>query len=245
MRSTSPAAPAGGWSSPGSSRTQRTSTSRSSRTSTATGWSISARWARQQRAEVLGSALALLHPIAFAEPFGLSVVESMACGTPVIAYPRGSMPEVVDEGVTGFLVDGPAAAAEAVARVAGLDRARCRQVAERRFGAARMVDGLRCGICLSPRARSVTTCSGAIRGNPLLTPNRWPYPINAVMNAGAAVGGRRRPCCCAGSRTARAQPPHRGPIPRRRLELGRRRRPAAGARPRPRRRSPGGWRTRG
>jgi glycosyltransferase involved in cell wall biosynthesis len=93
-----------------------------------------------RRAEVLGGALALLHPISFAEPFGLSVVESMVCGTPVVAYARGSMPEVIDEGVTGFLVDSPAAAAAAVERVPGLDRARCRAVAERRFSAARMVD---------------------------------------------------------------------------------------------------------
>lgn len=92
-----------------------------------------------QRAEVLGSALALLHPIAFAEPFGLSVVESMATGTPVITYPRGSMPEVVDEGVTGLLVDGVDAAVEAVTRIPGLDRGQCRAVAERRFGAERMV----------------------------------------------------------------------------------------------------------
>ena len=93
-----------------------------------------------QRADVLGCAAALLHPIAFEEPFGLSVVEAMACGTPVITYPRGAMPEVVDEGITGFLVDGVAAAARAVEIAAALDRRVVRQVAERRFGAARMVD---------------------------------------------------------------------------------------------------------
>ena len=93
----------------------------------------------QQRAQVLGDARALLHPIAFAEPFGLSVVESMACGTPVVAYPLGSMPEVIDPGVTGFLVDDGTAAAAAVNDVAGLDRVKCREVAERRFSAQRMV----------------------------------------------------------------------------------------------------------
>ncbi len=91
------------------------------------------------RAEVLGSAAALLHPIAFDEPFGLAVVESMACGTPVVTYPRGAMPEVVDEGVTGFLVDGPVAAAAAVGRAAALDRAACRAVALRRFSTERMI----------------------------------------------------------------------------------------------------------
>ena len=76
----------------------------------------------QQRAEVLGAAAALLHPIDFEEPFGLSVVEAMMCGTPVVAYRRGSMPEVVDEGVTGFVVPDAAAAAAAVDRVVRLDR---------------------------------------------------------------------------------------------------------------------------
>ena len=97
----------------------------------------------EQRAAVLGAATALLHPIAFAEPFGLSVVEAMACGTPVIAYPRGSMPEVVDDGLTGFLVDDVEAAAAAVPRAEALDRAAIRGVAERRFGKERMVTDYR------------------------------------------------------------------------------------------------------
>jgi glycosyltransferase involved in cell wall biosynthesis len=93
-----------------------------------------------ERAEVLGSAVALLHPIAFAEPFGLSVVEAMACGTPVITYPIGSMPEVVDAGITGFFADGVVSAAKLVEAAAALDRAAIRGVAERRFGVDRMVD---------------------------------------------------------------------------------------------------------
>jgi glycosyltransferase involved in cell wall biosynthesis len=94
----------------------------------------------ERRAEVLGEAAALLHPIAFDEPFGLSVVESMVCGTPVIAYRRGSMAEIVDEGVTGFLVDGTEEAAAAVDAAVALDRAACRQRAAARFSAERMVD---------------------------------------------------------------------------------------------------------
>ena len=94
----------------------------------------------QQRAEVLGSAAALLHPIAFDEPFGLSVVEAMACGTPVVAYRRGSMTEVVDEGVTGLLaVDVPSAVA-AVDSVVRLNRADVRARAASRFGVDRMVE---------------------------------------------------------------------------------------------------------
>jgi glycosyltransferase involved in cell wall biosynthesis len=93
-----------------------------------------------RRAEILGGGAALLHPIAFDEPFGLSVVESMACGTPVIAYRRGSMAEVVDEGITGFLVETAAQAARAVAGITTIDRVGCRDRARQRFGAARMVD---------------------------------------------------------------------------------------------------------
>ena len=94
----------------------------------------------QQRASVLGSAAVLLHPITFAEPFGLSVVEAMACGTPVVAYRLGSMEEVVDEGVTGYVVDDEADAVEAVIRAARLDRAEVRVRASARFGVDQMVE---------------------------------------------------------------------------------------------------------
>jgi glycosyltransferase involved in cell wall biosynthesis len=94
----------------------------------------------EERGTILGSGAALLHPIRFAEPFGLSVVESMACGTPVVAYRKGSMPEVVDEGVTGRLVDTVEQAVSAVERIADLDRAACAARARERFSADRMVD---------------------------------------------------------------------------------------------------------
>src|SRR5437764_2665327 len=91
----------------------------------------------------LGDAVALLVPINWPEPFGLVMIESMACGTPVIAFPRGSVPEVIDEGVTGFIVGSVEEAAAAVGRVNGsagraLDRRACRARFEERFTAARM-----------------------------------------------------------------------------------------------------------
>lgn len=95
----------------------------------------------ERRNELLGGALALLHPIQFEEPFGLSVVESMACGTPVIAFRRGSMPEVVKHGETGFLVTSVEEAVAAVERVREIRRVHCRKWVEARFTVERMVDG--------------------------------------------------------------------------------------------------------
>ena len=89
---------------------------------------------------MLGGADALLHPIAFEEPFGYSVVEAMACGTPVVAFRRGSMAELIEDGKTGFLVDDVAGAVAAVEGAATLDRAAIRARAVARFGVARMVD---------------------------------------------------------------------------------------------------------
>jgi glycosyltransferase involved in cell wall biosynthesis len=92
------------------------------------------------KAEFLGNAAGLLFPIAWREPFGLAMIEAMACGTPVIAMRQGSVPEVIDEGVTGFIVDTEDEAVAAAARLHGLDRARIRHVFEARFTARRMAD---------------------------------------------------------------------------------------------------------
>jgi glycosyltransferase involved in cell wall biosynthesis len=94
----------------------------------------------EQRSELLGGARALLHLISFDEPFGFSVVEAMACGTPVIAFDRGSMRELIDPGVTGFVVPDTAAAVLAVAHTSELDRAQIRSTAVARFGRERMID---------------------------------------------------------------------------------------------------------
>ena len=93
-----------------------------------------------RRQEVLAGAGALLHLIDFDEPFGFSVVEAMACGTPVIAHPRGSMPELVRPGVNGYLVASVQDAVDAVGHARHLDRRMVRRSIEGRFDAARMVD---------------------------------------------------------------------------------------------------------
>jgi glycosyltransferase involved in cell wall biosynthesis len=91
-----------------------------------------------EKNDLLGHAYALLFPIGWPEPFGLAMIEAMACGTPVIAYPLGSVPEVVDEGKTGFIVNDEAEAVKALQKVEGLNRMVCRRVFEERFSAGRM-----------------------------------------------------------------------------------------------------------
>lgn len=86
----------------------------------------------------LGNAFALLFPIDWEEPFGLVMIESMACGTPVVAYRRGSVPEIMTDGVTGFVVDDIPHAVDAVRATAGIGRAACRRAFVERFGVARM-----------------------------------------------------------------------------------------------------------
>lgn len=93
-----------------------------------------------QRDRLLGGAAALLHLIDFEEPFGLSVVEALAAGTPVVATPRGSMPELVRDGLTGFLVRDADEAVAAIGRLSTIDRDACRRDATSRFSADRMVD---------------------------------------------------------------------------------------------------------
>jgi glycosyltransferase involved in cell wall biosynthesis len=91
-----------------------------------------------EKAEFLGNAYALMFLIDWQEPFGLVMTEAMACGTPVIAYRRGSVPEIVDDGITGYIVDSMEAAALAVRRIETLDRRIVRRIFEQRFGAQRM-----------------------------------------------------------------------------------------------------------
>ncbi|MBV8804534.1 MAG: glycosyltransferase family 4 protein [Sinobacteraceae bacterium] len=94
----------------------------------------------RQKTAFLGCASALLFPVDWPEPFGLAMIEAMACGTPVIAFRRGSVPEVIDEGVTGCVVDNVDAAVQEVLRIGRFDRRRVRERFEQRFSARRMAE---------------------------------------------------------------------------------------------------------
>jgi glycosyltransferase involved in cell wall biosynthesis len=93
-----------------------------------------------ERADFLGRAIALLNPITWNEPFGLTMVEAIACGTPVLSFSKGAATEIIDEGVTGLLCNDVDEMVERLPAVAGLDRRACRKVAETRFSSDRMVD---------------------------------------------------------------------------------------------------------
>ena len=109
----------------------------------------------ETKRQFLAGAAALLFPIDWPEPFGLVMIEAMACGTPVIAFRSGSVPEVIDDGITGFVVSDEAEAIEAIKRLPGLDRRKVRAQFEKRFTAKRMAEEyLRCYAAL---ARSRTS----------------------------------------------------------------------------------------
>ncbi|MGD9751988.1 MAG: glycosyltransferase family 4 protein [Acidimicrobiia bacterium] len=93
----------------------------------------------EAKTELIGGASCLINPIRWAEPFGLVMVEALACGTPVVAFREGAAPEIVDHGSTGFIVDDEVSMVAALETVAGLERSRCRTSAMARFSSARMV----------------------------------------------------------------------------------------------------------
>lgn len=93
-----------------------------------------------EKADFLGNALACLAPIDWPEPFGLNMIEAMACGTPTIAFDQGSVPEIIEDGVSGIIVSSVEEAAEAVGRIGKISRAGCRKVFERRFTDRRMTE---------------------------------------------------------------------------------------------------------
>ena len=96
--------------------------------------------AGKDKDDLLRNAAALLFPIRWPEPFGLVMVEALACGTPVLALRQGSVPEVIKDGVTGFIRDTEDELVDAVEHIAELDRARCRAEVEQRFSPAAMTD---------------------------------------------------------------------------------------------------------
>jgi glycosyltransferase involved in cell wall biosynthesis len=153
-----------------------------------------------QKQEFLGNAAGLLFPIAWREPFGLVMIEAMACGTPVIAVENGSVPEVLEDGVTGYIVHTEQEAIEAVGRIGSLDRARIRAEFERRFTAQRMAQNYLHLYARLARARQVPTLTSEAAGEELLpgtlvtclhapnaAPPRESIPAAAIADSGLGV----------------------------------------------------------
>ena len=126
----------------------------------------------REKDEFLGDAHALLFPIDWPEPFGLVMIEALACGTPVIGWRCGSVPEVIADGVTGFVVEGIEQAVSAVGRVAGLNRRACREAFEERFDAARMARDY-----LQVYRRLVHACPETVRPAPQVTGGPGAFPV--------------------------------------------------------------------
>jgi glycogen debranching enzyme/glycosyltransferase involved in cell wall biosynthesis len=121
----------------------------------------------QQKADLLGNALGLLFPIDWPEPFGLVMIEAMACGTPIIAFRSGAVGEIIDHGITGFIVDDVTGAVEAVSRTKTLDRNKVRQEFEKRFTVERMArDYLDIYRSLASNPRAATSTNGGQKMRP-------------------------------------------------------------------------------
>jgi glycosyltransferase involved in cell wall biosynthesis len=131
-----------------------------------------------EKQALLGNALATLFPIDWPEPFGLVMIESMACGTPTIAFPRGSVPEIIEEGVSGLIVNSIDEAVRAVQRVAGIDRRACRLRFEARFTAQRMAEDYLA--LYQQRARGLDAPGG---DNPRLRLAAAPLPVHPTRRA--------------------------------------------------------------
>ena len=144
-------------------------------------WNGLAKSAINRKTNFWGTPYALLFPIDWPEPFGLVMIEAMACGTPVIAYDRGSVPEVMDNGVTGFIVSEIEQAVEAVGRVRDLSRARCREVFEKRFTASRMAsDYVNAYMRLAdPRMRKVEP---SLESSMRLVQSAWQVTTNIYLS---------------------------------------------------------------
>jgi glycosyltransferase involved in cell wall biosynthesis len=136
---------------------------------------------------LLGGALALLFPIAWPEPFGLVMTESMACGTPVIAFRRGSVPEVMADGVTGLVVEDLEQAVAAVGRIGEIDRAACRAWFEEHFSAERMARGYTdlYGTLIASRAEAVYDLPRAVRAHASHPEDRPSHQLLAYIHPAA------------------------------------------------------------
>jgi glycosyltransferase involved in cell wall biosynthesis len=158
----------------------------------------------EQKGEFLGNAYALLFPIDWPEPFGLVMIEAMACGTPVIAYDDGSVPEVLEEGRTGFIVKNLEDATEAIRRIPSLSRARCRRVFEKRFTATRMAsDYVDLYTRMIERPVTGLARSGTNRHSPLSRPRRRYNATSRPKGENTTLTNRKFPVSSLACRTLR------------------------------------------